>query len=286
MSMVACTGTVPSDPGGGGGGGGGQGGGGGTVAPDAAEPPPVTPAVTVALTNSGGTAVTTLTSDLNVLNAMTVTLTGNSTFSGAVTLTATFADSTGTAITDWHAVFGTAAGDNVVTLTEAGTGTVNMTLEADGDVAELAGTMTITATSTTAAAVTAAVATTWNPVMDVVFTLNTDGTQGIYPSDANGNGLSYNLAVGRQIAVYNGNAATVTTALITHTNNVFAQFQHETIGGAGTASGKAYLGNANTTNTITAADVGRTDEFYWHGFDNDTTEQHCHLTAVAAPAAQ
>jgi hypothetical protein len=194
-----------------------------------------------------------VTSDLNVDNTVTVTVTGSMGFTGDVTLAATAADAGSVAITDWSATLAT----TTVTLTADGTQTAMLTLKAMGDTAALAGNLTVTATSTADPA-TAAVAVTFNPVLHVVFADNGAGTV-VYPPHAINN--PYLLKIGRQMAVYNGSS---TKILVVHTNNVITGLSHEG-SSPGTAPGAAYL------NTLTGA-AGDEDNFYCHNDTATTTE--------------
>jgi hypothetical protein len=234
LTLVACVGSVPGDPGGGGtaggggaaGGGGvagGGGGGGGGDELDAFVPPPV-PAVAITVDH------TTVTTDLNVTAKVVVTATGSMGFSGPVTLAISAVGSDGTTVlADWKPTIDNTA----LTLTENGTATANISLNLAGDVDELLGSIKIAATSS-AAESDADVAVTANPVMDVSFVDNASGTCTYFAQ----NPAQYTIKVGRQIAVYN--ASTTGRGLIVHAGGV-PGFPHENVGGTPTAVGQAYI---------------------------------------------
>ena len=199
----------------------------------------------------------TITSDLNVDSPVVVTVTSQMGFSGSVTLAVAAADASSKAISDWSATLDS----TTVTVPQDGTATANLSLSALGDAAELAGTVTITATpgDTTVSPANATVGVTFNPVMEVHFKDDGNGTA-IYPASNLGPNNPYKLKAGRQIAVYNDSP---NKTLVVHTNNIVAGFPHEG-SNPGTISGAAY------TRTLTNA--GDQDEFYCHHDQGSTTE--------------
>lgn len=189
---------------------------------------------------------TTLTSDLNVENTVTVTLTSMMGFTGDVTLAASAVDGS-TALSDW------AAGLNNTTVTLAAdqTATATLTVRAMGDVGALTGNVKVTATSTAAEA-DASVAVTFNPVLRIAFT-DENGACG-YSIAHNTVPNAWKIKAGRQIAIVNPSA---TLGMTVHTDNTIEGFPHES---GSTAPGAAY------TRTVTAA--GQTSSFYCHNPGN------------------
>lgn len=182
----------------------------------------------------------TITSDLGVDNTVVVTATSEMGFAGTITLAATAKDSTSTAITDWT----TTLDQTTLTVTAGGTATANLDLSALGDVAMLAGTVTITATGAPSDA-TKDLAVTFNPALDITF--KDDGTGAcLYPTTR-----VWRLKPGRQISVFNGS----TLKLVVHTNGLVSGFGHEP--DSGTAPGMAYTKMVDPTAT-------GGDQFYCH----------------------
>lgn len=206
----------------------------------------VTPRVTLAVDKP------TITSDLGIDNTITVTATSEMGFAGSITLAVAAADSSNAAITDWTS----ALDQTSLTLTAGGTATAKITLTAMGDAAELAGTLTVTATGPATPATTT-VGVTLNPILHVTFLDDGNGACA-YPMHTVAN--PWKLKVGRQIAVYNGST---NKTLVVHTNAAVSGFPHEG-SQPGTAPGEAYM------KTVTTA--GQEDQFYCHQDQGVTTE--------------
>ncbi len=183
-----------------------------------------------------------VTSDLNVEQTITVTATSEMGFTGDVTLAVSAADG-GTAITDWT----TTLGSSTVSLTAGGTQTTTVKLSAMGDVGALTGALKVAATSS-AGSTDATVNVTLNPVLVVSFTDN-NGTC-VYPTGHAVNN-PWKIKAGRQVKVLNASA---TRRLVVHTNGGVTGFNHEN--NTGTAPGEGYMA------TVTAVDDQ--DEFYCH----------------------
>jgi hypothetical protein len=246
LSMAACIGAAPGDPSGGGGGtGGGGGGGGGGIDPTPDAPPVAVPVPAVAVTVDQPT----ITSNLGVSNKILVTVTGSMGFSGPVNLAVSAVDGTGSAMADWVPTIDNAT----VTLTENGTATANVTFKLAGDVAQLAGSIKIAATSTADEA-DATTAVTENPVFQVVFDDNASGVCQ-YTGSLN---TTFNLKLGRALWVVNGSQGA--HGLITHVDpGGVGGMSHQNINGTPTAVGDAY--KETPTNTGTA-------DFYCHQTGN------------------
>jgi len=184
--------------------------------------------------------------DLNTGAQVTITLTSMMGFAGDVALTTSVVDVSNQPITDWT----TTLDSSTVTVAADGTATAHITINAMGDTAALSGTVKVTATSGSLTA-DASVGTTFNPVLDVVFTNN--GTDCVYPVDHTVQN-PWNIKMGRKIAVYNGGNG---LGFIIHANNQDG-FNHETQATPGTLPGQAYMSNAMT------GTAGDEDTFYCH----------------------
>jgi cysteine-rich repeat protein len=189
--------------------------------------------------------------DLGTSASVVVTLTSIMGYAGDVTLSASAADSTSAAITDWTATLDS----TTATVAADGTATAHLTISAMGDAAMTAGTVKLTATFGAMTA-DASVGVTFNPVYRVTYTntgnvcaLPTDGTM------AN----PYKIKAGRKLAVFNGGTG---LPFIIHGPAAPGAdgFQHEDQGGPGTAAGSAYMSDTLTTTDTTAA-----IQFYCHG---------------------
>jgi hypothetical protein len=231
------------------------------------------PAIAVALTDGQGSAITSLSSDLYITNGVHMTVTASMGFSGTVMLSASATDASHAAIGDWNIGFG--SGGGTVTLPENGMATAMVSLEADGDVAELTGTLSLTATPTDTSVppATGNVAVTFNPLVHVSWTIDVNG-QGVYdPNHLAAN--PYKVLAGRSIGIFNcsapGSCTDVTsgvtsTGLTVHTDGDVTGFPHEN---GVTAPGQAYIKTLPT-----AGDMG---QFYWHNADTLTNAQHPHV---------
>jgi hypothetical protein len=199
----------------------------------------------------------TLTSDLNVDAPVVVTVTSAMGFTGPVTLAVAAADSTNAPISDWT----TSLDSTTLTVPADGTATANLKLSAQGDAAELAGTLTITATpgDTTVTPANATVAVTLNPVLDITFADDGNGNC-VYPAGHLGANNPYKLKAGRTISVYNGSA---NLGMVVHVDPGVANFPHESTSAPGTLAGQAY----------TRQNVGNPGDqatFYCHAGVNNT----------------
>ncbi|MFT3699450.1 MAG: myxococcus cysteine-rich repeat containing protein [Kofleriaceae bacterium] len=181
----------------------------------------------------------TQTVDLNGMPVYTLTATSMGGFTGTVTL-APVADAA-----DWTATLDT----TTLTLTDGGTATAKLTVNAMGDTAALTGNVKVSATYSGPAA-DVSVAATFNPVLDVKF--GDDGT-GTAVYDANHLlNNPFNLKAGRSIKVINGSA---TATFRVHTNAVLSGFPHQP---DTSPAGGFYMGTTNAT------DIGQTEVFYTH----------------------
>lgn len=187
--------------------------------------------------------MTTVTSDLNIENTLTITATSYMGFAGDVTLSVAAADSASAPITDWTA----ALTQTTLTLAAAGTASTTLKLSALGDTSALEGTLKVTAT-TSAGVTDASANVAFNPVLVVAF--NDDGTgKCVYPVNHAVNN-PWKIKAGRKIRVLNNSA---TLGLQVHTDNAAAGFPHDnTVHAPGTGYER----------TVTSA--GDQSEFYCH----------------------
>ncbi len=235
----------------------------------------VIPAITIAMAPATGTTLGSdgsLTTNLNVLSKMIVTVSSEMGFEGSVDLALTTPGS------DWHV----ALDNSTLTLTADGMATANLSIEADGDVTALTGPISIAASGTGVTSETAMLTTTFNPVLEVEWTIDANG-QGVYDQTHLMNN-PYVLTQGRSLSVFNctvadtvgGHCSQLTagvtaTQLVVHSDATVTGFPHEqntTAPATTTTAAKAY--------TVTPGKG--TEEFYWHNNDNLNAAQHPFIT--------
>lgn len=192
----------------------------------------------------------TVTTDLNVEEAITITATSKMGFAGDVMLTVTAADEASAPIEDWSIALANAT----LTVPADGEASTTVTLRALGDVEALAGSLNITGTSEVTVT-DASVAVAFNPVLVVTFNDNGNGNC-VYPTGRSVNN-PWRLKVDRAIRVVNGSP---NLGLQVHVSSI-AGFPHQQ---NVSPPGGAY------ERTVTNAGDGA--DFYCHKGDGTMTE--------------